>query len=136
MRFYFTSYGANVFHLAIRQKVVGHILLTRLKIINDQQKFDSLGMAPVSVIPEFQGQGIGAQLIEYSHQVARALGHTSIILLGHEHYYPKFGYRQAHLFDIELPFEVPQENCMAIELVENGLSGISGVVAYPEEFNG
>jgi len=35
------------------------------------------------------------------------------------------------LFGIELSFDVPKENCMAIELVENGLKGVNGIVEYP-----
>jgi predicted N-acetyltransferase YhbS len=74
-------------------------------------------------------------LINKSHIIAKKLGHKSIILLGHEKYYPKFGYKQAHLFGIQLPFDVPKENCMAIELIENGLIGVNGIVKYPVEFN-
>jgi len=33
-----------------------------------------------------------------------------------------------------LPFDVLPENCMAIELIENGLEGVSGVVKCPQEF--
>ena len=119
----------------IENKIVGHILLTKLKIKNGQDTFDSLALAPVSVLPEFQGKGIGGKLIIKSHKTAKELGYKSIILLGHEKYYPKFGYKQADRFDIELPFEVPKENCMAIELVENGLNEVSGIVEYPKEFN-
>jgi predicted N-acetyltransferase YhbS len=57
------------------------------------------------------------------------------VLLGHETYYPKFGYIQADKFGIELPFDVPKENCMTIELIENGLNGVKGIVEYPREFN-
>lgn len=109
--------------------------MTRLKIINGDQVYNSLALAPVSVLPEFQGKGIGSALINYTHDKARNLGFTSIILLGHENYYPKFGYKLADSFGIELPFDVPKENCMAIELIENGLKGVSGTVEYPKEFN-
>ncbi|MFC5196571.1 GNAT family N-acetyltransferase [Bizionia hallyeonensis] len=115
-------------------KTVGHILLTKLKIKNGQNEFDSLALAPVSVLPEYQGNGIGGMLIKEAHKKAKELGYQSVILLGHEKYYPKFGYKRADQFGIELPFEVPKENCMAIELVENGLNGISGMVEYPKEF--
>ncbi len=117
-----------------QNKIVGHILLTKLKIKNTQKQFDSLALAPVSVLPEFQGKGIGSKLIKQAHEKAKELGHQSIVLLGHENYYPKFGYQQAHLFGIELPFDVPKENCMVIELTENGLKDISGIVEYPKEF--
>ena len=112
----------------IENKIVGHILLTKIKIKNGQDEFNSLALAPVSVLPEYQGKGIGGMLIQEAHKKARELGYQSIVLLGHEKYYPKFGYKQADFFGIELSFDVPKENCMAIELTENGLDGISGIV--------
>ena len=118
----------------IDNKIVGHILLTRLTIHNGRNTFDSLALAPVSVLPEYQGRGVGAMLIRKAHAKAKVVGHQSVILLGHEKYYPRFGYKPASRFRIELPFEVPNENCMAIELVEDGLKGVSGVVEYPKEF--
>jgi|SRR5690606_6480692 len=116
-------------------RIVGHILLTKLKIKNGQREFDSLALAPVSVLPKYQGKGIGGILIKEAHKKARELGYQSVVLLGHEKYYPKFGYKRADMFGIELPFDVPKENCMAIELTENGLVGVSGTVEYPKEFN-
>ncbi len=116
-------------------KIVGHVLLTRIKIINDKKKFESLALAPLTVLPEYQNRGIGGMLIEKAHQVARGLGYTSVILLGHENYYPRFGYVPADRFGIKLTFEVSAENFLAIELVENGLEGVSGTVQYAKEFN-
>ena len=115
-------------------KIIGHILLTKIKIINKEKEYVSLALAPVSVHPDFQNKGVGGKLINYSHEKAIALGYHSIVLLGHEKYYPKFGYQQASNFGIELPFDVPNENCMVIELIENGLKSIKGIVEYPKEF--
>ena len=119
----------------VDNQIIGHILLTRLIIKNENAQFDSLALAPVSVLPDFQGKGVGAQLITFAHSKAKELGYTSVVLLGHEHYYPRFGYQPAHLFDIELPFDVPKENSMVLELIPHGLKGVSGVVEYPKEFN-
>ncbi len=118
----------------IDDQVVGHILLTKITIKNESREFESLALAPVSVLPEFQGQGIGGKLIKASHQIAKKLGYHSIVLLGHERYYPRFGYQQADKYGIDLPFDVPKENCMVKELVSNGLKGNSGTVVYPQEF--
>jgi len=115
-------------------KIVGHIILTKLKIKNDHDEFNSLALAPVSVLPEYQGKGIGGKLIKAAHEKASELGHTSIVLIGHETYYPRFGYTQADNFGIELPFDVPRENAMVIELFKNGLSGVKGMVEYPKAF--
>ncbi|MBO6522351.1 MAG: N-acetyltransferase [Balneolaceae bacterium] len=115
-------------------KIVGHILLTKIKVRNKEQEFESLALAPVSVLPEFQGKGIGRELIINAHQIAKKLGYESIILLGHSEYYPRFGYRQLDKFGISLPFEVPKENCMVVELTEGALEKVNGVVEYPKEF--
>lgn len=54
------------------------------------------------------------------------MGFGSVILLGHPAFYPKFGYRPLKEFGIKLPFDVPDECCMAIELTEGALCNISG----------
>ncbi|UZR97512.1 GNAT family N-acetyltransferase [Chondrinema litorale] len=119
----------------VDNKIVGHILLTKVKIKNGDEEFDSLALAPVSVLPDYQRKGVGKKLIEQAHQKAKELGFQSVLVLGHEEYYPKFGYQQANNFGIKFPFDVPAKNCMAIELIQNGLSGVSGTVEYPVEFS-
>ena len=115
-------------------ELLGHILLTRIQIKNDQTSFDSLALAPVSVHPAYHRQGIGSQLILRAHELARELGHQSVILLGHEQYYPRFGYQPCQNYNIQVPFEAPAENCMAVELVEDGLKGVTGTVEYAKAF--
>lgn len=51
-------------------QVVGHILFTPIYIENGQFQFDSLALAPVSVLHEYQNQGIGSKLILEGHEVA------------------------------------------------------------------
>lgn len=117
-------------------KLVGHILLTRVKIKNKSQSYDSLALAPVSVLPKFQRTGIGEALIRAAHKKAKELGYGSIVLIGHEDYYPRFGYQPAHTFGITFPFEAPPENCMVAELKPDSLGSVSGEVVYPEVFFG
>ena len=117
-----------------RGEIVGHVLLTKIKIKNEKETFESLALAPVSVSPKFQKRGIGGQLIKESHRVAKTLGYQSIVILGHENYYPKFGYELCSKYGIKIPFEAPDENCLVIELVKDGLSGVSGSVQYDKAF--
>lgn len=118
----------------LNEKIVGHILLSKIKIRNKESEFNSLALAPVSVLPELQNKGIGGKLIKAAHLKVKNMGFTSIVLLGHQDYYPRFGYKPAHTFGIKLPFNAPPENCMAIELFPGSLSDISGEVIYPNAF--
>ncbi|SHL93202.1 GNAT family N-acetyltransferase [Chryseobacterium contaminans] len=114
--------------------IAGHILFTKLTVENGTETFESLALAPVSVKPEYQNQGIGGQLILEGHRIAQQLGYQSVILIGHENYYPKFGYKKTSNFGISFPFEIPEVNGMAVELVKDGLKNKKGMVKYPKEF--
>lgn len=110
-------------------KIVGHIMFTEGKVGEDTV----LVLAPLSVVPEFQKQGVGTALIKEGHKVAKALGYEYSLVLGSEVYYPRFGYVPAVQFGVELPEGMPSENFMAIKLQDNRKS-ISGLVVYAKEF--
>lgn len=116
------------------EKIVGHILFTKAKIDNDKEAFETLALAPVSVLPDYQGKGIGSKLIQEGLKIAKEIGYKSVIVLGHDKYYPKFGFIPASNFNIKAPFEVPDEAFMALELVRNGLKNVNGIVVYAKEF--
>ena len=116
-------------------QVVGHILFTPILIEDGKEKFESLILAPVSVLPEFQKQGIGGQLIRAGHQKALELGFHSVILLGHPEYYPRFGYKPASTWGIKSPIPLPSDDVfMAVELTEDALANVTGTVVFPPEF--
>ncbi|MBY6053073.1 GNAT family N-acetyltransferase [Cytobacillus firmus] len=117
------------------KEVVGHILLTKIKISDGERAEDSLALAPVSVRPGYQGKGIGSQLIRTALNKAKEAGYQSVIVLGHKDYYPKFGFKPASLWNIQAPFEVPDEVFMALELTENALKNTAGVVHYSKAFS-
>ena len=110
-------------------KIVGHILFTKIKIGNHEE----LALAPLAVLPEYQKQGIGSKLIQQGHKIAKELGYHYSIVLGSETYYPKFGYVPAIQYGIKAPFEVSNENFMAIKLNDTDAE-IKGSVQYAKEF--
>lgn len=110
-------------------KVVGHILFTKVTIGGHEE----LALAPLAVPPTFQRRGIGLKLMEQGHKAARAAGFDYVVVLGHEKYYPKAGYQPASRLGIKAPFDVPDENFMAIKLNENAPT-IKGSVQYDEAF--
>ena len=117
----------------IENEIVGHILFTRM-LISGSDEFESLSLAPLSVLPEYQRQGIGSELMRKGLTIAKGLGFESVIVVGHKDYYPKFGFEKASKWGIKSNFEVPDEAFMAIELKKNSLSGKSGVIKFAEEF--
>ncbi|UOQ84619.1 GNAT family N-acetyltransferase [Gracilibacillus salinarum] len=116
------------------KNIIGHILLSKIKIVDGDNAVDSLALAPVSVTPEYQKKGIGSQLIHAALKNAKDLGYRSVIVLGHKDYYPKFGFKPASLWNIKAPFEVPDEVFMALELTHNSLEKVQGVVHYSKAF--
>ncbi|WP_368297951.1 GNAT family N-acetyltransferase [Cytobacillus firmus] len=117
------------------KEIAGHILLSKITIGDGEKAADSLALAPVSVAPAYQGKGIGSQLIRTALYKAKEAGYQSVIVLGHKDYYPKFGFKPASLWNIQAPFEVPDEVFMALELTENALKNTAGVVHYSKAFS-
>ncbi|GIP26475.1 N-acetyltransferase [Paenibacillus sp. J23TS9] len=111
-------------------KIVGYILFTEIKV-GDKTL---IALAPVAVLPEMQSKGIGKLLIMEGHKIAALLGYKGSVVLGHDKYYPKFGYKKASLYGIEAPFEVSDDHFMAVELIDGGLTDVHGVVEYAKEF--
>jgi predicted N-acetyltransferase YhbS len=117
----------------IDNKIVGHILFTKMAIIGSEE-FESLSLAPLSVLPGYQRQGIGNELMREGLIIAKNYGFESVIVVGHKDYYPRFGFERASKWGITSSFEVPDEVFMAIELKKDSLRGKSGVIKYAEEF--
>ena len=115
--------------------VVGHILFSKIFVVSGDARYETLALAPMSVHPSYQKQGVGARLITTGLQSARELGFGSVIVLGHEHYYPKFGFLPASRWSIRAPIDVPDNVFMAIELIPGSLKNVSGIVEYPVEFS-
>lgn len=115
--------------------IVGHILFTRAVIRQGTREHETLALAPLAVVPEYQRRGIGGQLIEAGHRVARELGFRSVLLVGHPAYYPRFGYRPAEPFGIVTDLDLPADVFMICELVKGGIDGVQGQVEFAAEFN-
>ena len=109
-------------------KLVGHILFTEISI--DEHPALCLGI--VSVLPQAQGQGIGAALIEAGHEAAQKLGFLLAVLVGHADYYPRFGYVPAGQYGIHFPFDVP-EACKMVKFLDERGKSVQGTAVFPPE---
>lgn len=114
------------------ERVVGHVMFTTLHVVVDGRLVDALCLAPVSVLPQYQGRGIGSILIREGLARSKALGCEAVVVLGHAAYYPRFGFSAALASKLAAPFA--GEAFMALELVEGALAGDAGEVVYPPAF--
>jgi len=116
-------------------KSVGHILFTPVTIMGEEKIVEGIGLGPMAVLPEFQRQGIGSQLVKAGLEVIEKAQSPFVIVLGHPTYYPRFGFVPASRYRIKSEYEnVPDEAFMIIVFDQAALQGISGVAKYRPEF--
>lgn len=83
-------------------------------------------VGPISVLPNLQNKGIGAQLLEYAISEAAKMGFSGMILFGDPSYYHRFGFVNAKAYEITTKDGKNFEPFMALELQENGLAKVKG----------
>jgi putative acetyltransferase len=113
-------------------QVVGHILFSRMTVETAHGSVAAVSLAPMAILPGHQGRQIGSQLVRLGLSGLRDRGERIVIVLGHEHYYPRFGFSSELARCLVSPF--PPEAFMALELSEGALAGVHGAVQYPPAF--
>ena len=112
--------------------IVGHVLMSNLRIIGDGGEAAALALAPVAVPPDHQNRGIGSALIRKALELCKTRGHRSVIVLGEPGYYGRFGFSAAIVRHLESPYA--GEYFMGLELVPRSLEQASGRVEYAPPF--
>ena len=70
--------------VAVKQnEIVGHILFSPVAIENGDRNVQGMGLAPMSVLPEHQRQGIGSKLIRTGITMLKDQQCPFVIVLGH-----------------------------------------------------
>ena len=107
-------------------RIVGHALATRCHI----GKTPALCLAPCSVAPDLQGEGVGSLCIDAVIAAAQRQGEKFMTVLGHPNYYPRFGF----LVDprVTLPCEVDEGAVMVLKLAQDSMP--AGEVKYADAF--
>ena len=116
------------------ERVVGHILFSRIVVRSSTKSHQALVLAPMAVLPARQRGGIGSSLARRGLAGARDLGHRVVIVVGHPEYYPRFGFIPAEPLGVRLPFVVSPGAFMILELQADAVRGFQGEVHYPPEF--
>ena len=118
----------------VQNQIVGHILFSPVTIQNEETTLKGMGLAPMSVLPEYQRQGIGTELMKAGIAGLMNKGCPFVIVLGHADYYPRFGFVPASGFRIWSEWEVPNEAFMIRVLDKSVMENVSGTARYRPEF--
>jgi putative acetyltransferase len=81
--------------------LVGHLLFSPLAT-DIGRRFAAL--APLSVIPSRQRDGVGLALMQVGHELCRKAGVEALIVLGNPYYYPRAGYSALAAIRVKAPF--------------------------------
>ena len=110
----------------IDERVVGHIAFSPV-VISDGTK-DWYGLGPISVLPEYQKQGIGKALVNEGLSLLKEIDGQGCALVGDPNYYKRFGFKNFQ----ELVHEgIPQEVFLALPFNEKVPQG---TIEFHESF--
>ena len=119
-------------------QLIGHVLYMRAQLHTvDGRILPVMTFGPISIHPDFQGQGYGAQLLEASMEWAKQMGAGALCIEGNPAYYGRFGFAAASAQGIRCqgtPAEDPAPYFLCKELVEGYLEGCAGVYHTPKGY--
>lgn len=74
-------------------RIVGHALFVIYDLLIGGRACRAGELAPLAVNPDWQRRGVGGALLAEGHRRLREAGCALALLLGHDTYYPRHGYR-------------------------------------------
>lgn len=121
--------------VAIKQdQIIGHIFFTPVTIAPEKLSKRVMGLAPMAVLPAYQRQGVGTELMREGLRLCQQMGSKAVVVLGHPEYYPRFGFKPAKEYGLYSEYDFASEAFMVVELTPKGLDGKSGLVRYHPVF--
>lgn len=103
----------------IDRQIVGHIAFSPVTISDSTT--DWYGLGPISVLPDYQRQGIGKALINEGLSLLKNKGAQGCALVGDPNYYQRFGFKNYP----ELIYEgIPQEFFLILPFTQKIPQGI------------
>jgi len=106
--------------------IIGHVAVSPVTVSTGALGWYGLG--PISVVPEHQRQGVGAQLMQHALAELRRLGASGCVVLGDPSYYSRFG------FEVEPSLVLPGVPLEYFQALSFGGPLPSGIVSYHESF--
>lgn len=109
------------------RELLGHVQFFRIGIDGADL---GLGLGPLSVLPAAQRGGVGSGLVRTGLLALEGAGERIVFVLGHEAYYPRFGFDAGKAAAFSAPWS--GDAFMALALGDDAPNG--GVLTYPAAF--
>jgi putative acetyltransferase len=119
-------------------KPAGHILFTKLRLANHDDTTSMSILAPLAIVPDYQKQGIGGELIKKGLHLLKESGIDLVFVLGHPGYYPRYGFKTAGHLGFEAPYPIPAEVAdawMVQAFREDVIGSVSGKIICADALN-
>lgn len=99
----------------IKERVVGTVLFSPVHLDSPAGKITGMGLGQLAVHPDFQNQGIGTRLTQTGLELLKKQHCPLVIVVGHAHYYPRFGFEPGIQHDIQCQWSsIPAETFMVM----------------------
>jgi len=88
----------------------------------------------MAVLPASPCRGMGSQLVGAGLTACHHTPYGVVVVLGHPHYYPRFGFVPAKPLGMVWEHDAPDEAFMVKEIQKGALARTRGVVQYRPAF--
>jgi predicted N-acetyltransferase YhbS len=111
----------------VDKQLVGHIICSNARVETpDGRSIIVLNFGPISVLPQYQKQGVGKALMHAMIDKARGMGFGAIMFFGRPEYYPQFGFAEAAEYGVTDRDGKNFPAFMAMELTKGCLANVRG----------
>ncbi len=114
--------------------VVGHVQLSRGWVDAPDRIVPVAILSPLSVLPTWQGRGIGGALVRASIARVRQVGFPALFLEGSPLYYPRFGFVPGTDHGFTAPSVRIPPAAFQVVLLPAYDPSVRGALVYPEPF--
>lgn len=104
-------------------RCVGHVLSTAIELVGAAMPVKSAILAPLAVLPEAQGTGVGRALVEAACRILAARGVALVFVFGDPDYSGRLGFEAAIPVGLEAPHPIAPEAAWRVRGLAPGVVG-------------